>query len=80
MINEYEEIKDLLKKSRLLTEQPSPGPINLAKDIEKSVKQRSEMDKGDLKEKNKKYRISGGILSIYGDTSTEVNLTTDDLS
>jgi len=30
------------------------------------------------KEKSKKYRISGGILSIYGDNSTETALTTDD--
>lgn len=78
MINEYDEIKNLLKKSRLLTEQPSPGPINLAADIEKNIKQDSEQDRGEVKEKNKKYRISGGVLSIYGDNSTEVGLTTDD--
>jgi hypothetical protein len=33
MNNEYDEIKNLLKKSKLLKEQ-SIGPINLAKDIE----------------------------------------------
>ena len=78
MINEYDEIKNLLRKSRLLTEQPDPSPINLAKDIEKNIKQDVEKDTDNVKEKNKKYRISGGILSIYGDNSTEVNLTTDD--
>lgn len=78
MINEYEQIKDLIKKSRLLVEQPSPGPINLAKDIEKDITQDSEEDEGKPKEKSKKYRISGGILSIYGDNSTETALTTDD--
>jgi hypothetical protein len=78
MINEYDEIKNLLKKSRLLTEQPGPGPINLAKDIEKNVTQSVEVEEGTPKEKNKKYRISGGILSIYGDTTTEITLTTDD--
>lgn len=78
MINEYDEIKSLLKKSRLLTEQPTPGPINIASDIEKNVEQDFEKDMGESKEKNKKYRISGGILSIYGDNATETALTTDD--
>ena len=78
MINEYDELKNLLKKSRLLTEAPSPGPINLAKDIEKSAQQGLEDDKGETREKSKKYRISGGILAIYGDNATETALTTDD--
>ncbi len=78
MINEYDELKTLLKKSRLLTEQPTPGPINLAKDIEKSATESYESDTNNKTEKNKKYRISGGILSIYGDNSTETTLTTDD--
>lgn len=77
-MNQYDEIKNLLKKSRLLTEAPSPGPINLAKDIEKSAQQGLEKDQETTTEKNKKYRISGGILSIYGDNVTEVTLTTDD--
>ena len=79
MNNEYDEIKNLLKRSRSLTEAPvSPGPINLAKDIEKSAQQSFEQDSESIKEKSKKYRISGGILSIYGDNSTETTLTTDD--
>lgn len=78
MINEYDEIKSLLKKSRLLTEAPSPGPINLAKDIEKSAKDSMSDDEGTPREKSKKYRISGGILAINGDSSTEIQLTTDD--
>lgn len=77
MINEYDEIKSLLKKSRLLIE-ASPSPINLAKDIETSAQESYDKDMGETKEKNKKYRISGGILSIYGDTGTETALTTDD--
>lgn len=77
-MNQYDEIKNLLKKSRLLTEAPSPGPINLAKDIEKSAQQGLEKDQETTTEKNKKYRISGGILSIHGNNSTETALTTDD--
>ena len=78
MINEYDEIKNLLKKSRLLKEAPSLGPLNLAKDIEKSVDDGVKKDEESGEEKNKKYRISGGILSIYGDSGTETALTTDD--
>lgn len=77
-MNEYDEIKSLLKKSRLLKEDVGPGPINLAKDIESNITQSLEKDVISNKEKNKKYRISGGILSIYGDNTTEVTLTTDD--
>jgi hypothetical protein len=78
MNNEYDEIKNLIKKSKLLKEQ-SIGPINLAKDIEKDVTQTydQDMDKP-ANDYNKKYRISGGILSIHGDNSTQVALTTDD--
>lgn len=79
MINEYDEIKSLLKKSKLLSEAMSPGPINLAKDIEKNAQESLKKDENkSSSEKNKKYRISGGILSIYGDNSTETTLTTDD--
>jgi hypothetical protein len=78
MINEYDEIKSLLKRARLLTEQPTIGPTNVAKDIESNIEQDYDADMGEPKEKNKKYRISGGILSIYGNNTTETALTTDD--
>lgn len=78
-MNEYDEIKNLLKKSKLLREDVGPGPINLAKDIQSNISQSYEGDNiVSSKEKNKKYRISGGILSIYGDNTKEVTLTTDD--
>jgi len=78
MNNEYDEIKNLLKKSKLLKEQ-SIGPINLAKDIESDVVQTYDSDMNKPNENyNKKYRISGGILSIHGDNTTQVSLTTDD--
>jgi len=77
MNNEYDEIKKLLKKSKLLQEQV--GPINVAKDIEKDITQTYDEDMGESKKDyNKKYRISGGILSIHGDNTTQVALTTDD--
>jgi hypothetical protein len=78
MSNEYDEIKSLLKKSRLLTEQSTIAPINIATDIEKNIEQDYQMDMGKEKEKSKKYRISGGILAIYGNNATETALTTDD--
>lgn len=77
MNNDYDEIKNLLKKSKLLQEQV--GPINVAKDIEKDITQTYDEDMGEpKKDYNKKYRISGGILSLHGDNSTQVTLTTDD--
>ena len=77
MNNEYDEIKNLLKKSKLLQEQV--GPINVAKDIEKDITQTYDEDMGESKKDyNKRYRISGGLLSIHGDNTTQVALTTDD--
>jgi hypothetical protein len=77
MNNQYDEIKNLLKKSKLLQEQI--GPINVAKDIEQNITQTydGDVDKS-KKDYNKKYRISGGILSLHGDNTTQVALTTDD--
>ena len=55
--NQYDEIKDLLKRSRLLTEQPAP--INIGNDIEEKIDQ--DVNKTP-KDQYKKYRVSGGIL------------------
>ncbi len=77
MINEYDEIKSLLKKSRMLLEQ---GPINMGKSIEDEIE--SDQDEIDVdkvkKEKSKTYRISGGLLTIYGTDKKELELTTDE--
>jgi hypothetical protein len=61
MINEYDEIKNLIKRSKMLFEQK--GPINLAKSIESDIEQ---VDPEEVKkDKSKTYRISGGLLTIH---------------
>ena len=90
----YDEIKSLLKKSRMLLEQDNgetASQINIAKDIEDNIKNDSEeyetaddsSDKDNQEETSKrdkvqKYRISGGILALHGKNKTDLDITTDD--
>lgn len=83
----YDEIKSLLKKSRMIFEQTdlngqTDTQVNVAKDIEKKVTQDDE-DFEDLtpnspKDKVQKYRVSGGILALHGKYKTDLDITTDD--
>lgn len=82
----YDEIKSLLRKSRVLLEQETQ--INVAKDLETRIKQDdeyetavSDVDSGeqpDVKDKTQKYRISGGILALHGKSRTDTDITTDE--
>jgi hypothetical protein len=65
--NQYDEIKSLLKRSRLLTEQPIGAP-NIGNDIEDKIDQDEQKTP---KDQYKKYRVSGGILVIHGSNTTE---------
>ena len=78
MINEYDEIKNLLKKTRMLLEQS--GPINLGKSIEDKIEDdEKEIDPEKVKkEKSKTYRISGGLLTIHGKDKKDLELTTEE--
>lgn len=87
MLNErYDEIKSLLRKSRMLVEQDTQ--INVAKDLEKRVTQDndyetavSDIEQGDeptQEDKVQKYRISGGILALHGKDKSDLDITTDD--
>ncbi len=67
----YDEIKSLLKRSKLLFEQETQ--VNVAKDIETRINQDTEYETADSDEdddvnverdKTQKYRISGGILAL----------------
>lgn len=71
MSNRYDEIKDLVKKAKLLNEQEQ---IDLGQDIESSIDQdiRPESDK------EKTYRISGGLLKMHGKEKQDLELSTDD--
>ncbi len=80
MMNQYDEIKSLLKKSRLLQEQV--GPINLGKSIENSIDADTEEQEIDpekvKKDKSKTFRISGGLLTLHGKDKKDLELTTDE--
>ena len=80
-MNQYDEIKMLLKRSRLLQEQA--GPINLAKSIEDNIEQdeeqETEVDVDKVKkDKSKTYRISGGLLTLHGKDKKELELTNEE--
>lgn len=82
----YDEIKTLLKRSRVLLEQETQ--INVAKDLESRINQDdeyetavSDIDAGEepvAKDKTQKYRISGGILALHGKSRSELDITTDE--
>lgn len=81
----YDEIKSLLKKSKLIFEQEQ---INVAKDVESRLKQDVEYETAQTdvkdgetptqKDKTQKYRISGGILALHGKDRSQLDITTDD--
>lgn len=81
MYNEYDEIKNLLKKTRFLFEQK--GPINIAKSIEDEM---TDDNNGDVeidvdevkKDKSKSYRISGGLLTMNGKDKKDLELTSEE--
>jgi hypothetical protein len=81
MMNQYDEIKSLLKKTRMLMEQAEA--TNLAKsiesEIETDVRQGDEVDVEKVKkDKSKTYRISGGLLTMHGKDKKDIELTTDE--
>lgn len=81
MINEYDEIKLLLKRSKMLLEQPET--TNLGKSIENRIQddknEKKEIDAEKVKkDKTKTYRISGGLLSLHGKDKKDIELTSDE--
>jgi len=94
--NSYDEMKSLLKKSKMLFEQFSDsGRLNTADSITSKI--RSSVSDDDIQDtqsmnngeeetkknssKQQKYKISGGIFVLHGDSRAEVdNITTDDKS
>lgn len=83
MINEYDEMKLMLKRVRVLLEQPEA--VNLGKSIEDNIEDDEKEDKTQdidvnkvKKDKNKTYRISGGLLTLHGKEKRDLELTTDE--
>lgn len=87
MNERYDNIKELVKKSRLINEQLNAeklGPMNVAKDIEAKIGDDYETALDSSKEKEQeteyvqRYRISGSILAIHGKDKADTDITTDD--
>lgn len=87
MNERYDNIKELVKKSRLINEQLNAeklGPMNVAKDIEAKIGDDYEtaLDTSKQKEQEteyvQRYRISGSILAIHGKDKADTDITTDD--
>jgi hypothetical protein len=84
----YDEIKSLLKKSRMILEQSTQ--INGAKDLESRLDQETDYgndyetaDSGNEVEtpksdKKQRYRISGGILALHGKDRNNLDITSDE--
>ena len=83
----YDEIKSLLKKSRMLLEQDTQDNIAASiqsridqdMDYETAVDDKEEGDdKPVSKDKTQKYRISGGILALHGKDRNDLDITSDE--
>lgn len=80
----YDEIKNLIKKARLITEVEER--INVGQSIEKKLETDVEDDELETSEKKEtspddkvqKYRIGGGILALHGKERDKLQITTDD--
>ena len=82
----YDEIKSLLKKSRMIMEQSTQ--INVAKDLETRIDQETDYETADVEtnnevetpksDKKQKYRISGGILALHGKNRNDLDITSDE--
>lgn len=79
--NSLYETDEIKKQYGLITEKDDDifSKINVGKTIEKEIENTSnKKDKGYKNEKSVSYRISGGVLKIYGNTKKEMQLTEDE--
>jgi len=92
MSNQYDEIKKLLESSRTMLQKDNLNeskktlinlgllnemdikPDNLAVDTEDEIEDQTEPQE----DKQKSYRVSGGIITLHGKEKQDVELTTDD--
>ena len=85
----YDEIKNLLKRSRFLLEQNDDRRVNVAQDIQSKINQdNTEYETAQSKnpeeettpkdDKIQKYRVSGGIIALHGKDKKDLDLTSDE--
>lgn len=70
-MNQYDEIKSLLKISRMLVEQGAP--VNIDADIEQEIDVETSPE-----DKTKTYRVSGGLIKLHGKNKQDLELSTDE--
>jgi hypothetical protein len=70
-MNQYDEIKSLLKISRMLVEQSAP--VNIDADIEQEIDVETSPE-----DKTKTYRVSGGLIKLHGKNKQDLELSTDE--
>ena len=83
----YDEIKSLLKKSRMITEQAGTQ-LNIASDVQDRIDQDVDYETAQnddeegrepvKNDKTQKYRISGGVMALHGKDRSELDITTDE--
>lgn len=75
-MNQYDEIKKLLKLSKgMLIEQVEDERINTAKDIEDRI-EADQLEPEKSMNFEQDYRVSGGLIRMYGDTKQQTEITT----
>lgn len=81
----YDEIKSLLKKSKMLFEQETQDNVansvmsRIDQDMEyETASNNKKSDKSTTKDKVQKYRISGGVLALHGKDRNDLDITTDE--
>ena len=80
-MNYYDEMKDLLRKSRLISEQQSrvvtdlsDEPVNIDVDSEEEI----EIETTPQEDKSETYRVSGGLMTLHGKDKQDLELNTDE--
>jgi len=80
-MNYYDEMKDLLRKSRLISEQQSrvvtdlsDEPVNIDVDSEEEI----EIETTPQEDKSETYRVSGGLVTLHGKDKQDLELNTDE--
>ena len=73
--NNLSESRDVLRKSGIIKEQEEEdGPTNIDVDSEQEIEIETTPDE----DKQKPYRVSGGLITLHGKTKQELELTTDE--
>jgi len=82
----YDEIKSLIKKSKMLFEQETQDNVatsvmsrlNQDMEYETALDDKESGKKTTPKDKVQKYRISGGILALHGKDRSDLDITSDE--